>query len=152
MADGVFNIAKGKLRYYCELPATSDALVVVLLKATGLQSDDALADYSDLAALLAATNDEATFTNYVRKTVTAVTITQDNVNNRVDFDIADQTWTAAGGAVNDSLGKLLVCYDPDTTTGTDSTVVPLTFHDFVVTTSGADLTAVVFASGFSRAA
>lgn len=148
MADGVFNIAKGKAGYYATLPATNDALVVVLVKSTGLEADDVLNNYDDLAALLAAANDEADFTNYARKTVTAVTNTVDDTANRLDSDFADQTWTAAGGGANNTLGKLLVCYDPDTTTGTDSSVIPLTYHDFVATTDGTDLTAQVATAGF----
>lgn len=152
MADGVFNIAKGKAGYYATLPATNDALIVVLIKATGLEADDTLNNYDDLAALLTAANDEADFTNYARKTITSVTNTVDDTNNRLDSDFADQTWTSAGGASNNTLGKLLVCYDPDTTAGTDSTVIPLTYHDFSATTDGSDLTAVVATAGFYRAA
>jgi hypothetical protein len=152
VADGVFNIAKGKAGYYATLPAANDALIVVLIKATGLEADDTLNNYDDLAALLAAANDEADFTNYARKTITSVTNTVDDTNNRLDSDFADQTWTAAGGASNNTLGKLLVCYDPDTTAGTDSTVIPLTYHDFSATTDGSDLTAVVATAGFYRAA
>lgn len=152
MADGVFNIAKGKAGYYATLPAANDALIVVLVKSAGLEADDTLNNYADLATLLAATNDEADFSNYARKTVTSVTGTVDNAGNKLDDDMADLVWTAAGGGVNNTLGKLLVCYDPDTTTGTDSTVVPLTYHDFVATTDGTDLTAQVAASGYYRAA
>ena len=151
MADAVFNIALAKVKYYAELPATNDALIVVLIKSSGLEANATLKDYDDLAALLAASNDEADFTNYGRKTITSVTVTVDDTNERVDIDFADQTWTAAGGGTNNTLGALLVCYDPDTTGGTDSTVVPLTKHDFSVTTDGSDLTAQVAAAGFFRA-
>lgn len=151
MANGVFNIAKGKAGYYATLPAAGGALIVVLLKATGLEADDVLNNYDDLAALLAGTNDDADFTNYGRKTITAVTLTVDDTNNWLDVDIADQTWTAAGGAVNNNLGKLLVCYDDNTTLGTDSNIIPLTYHDFVVTTDGSDLTAQIATAGFYRA-
>lgn len=153
MADGVFNIAKGKVAYYAGLPAASDALIVVLLQSTGLEADNTLNNYDDLAALLAAANDEATFTNYARKTVTAsVTVTVDDTNNWVDVDFPDQTWTAAGGATNNTLGKLLVCYDGDTGAGTDSAIIPLTYHDFTATTDGSDITAQIAAAGFYRAA
>ena len=153
MADGVFNIMKGKVGYYCTLPATNDALVIVLLKASGLETDDVLNNYDDLLALLAAANDEADFTNYSpRKTITSTTPTVDDTNNRLDVTMSNLVWTSAGGATNNSLGKLLVCYDPDTTTGTDSTVVPMTYHDFVATTDGTDLTASITAPGFYRAA
>src|SRR5436189_6450719 len=106
MADGIFNIAKGKIAYYAGLPAANDALIVVLLKSAGLEADDTLNNYDDLAALLAAANDEADATNYARKTVAAgVTVTVDDVNNRVDMDFADQTWAALGGAANNTIGK-----------------------------------------------
>lgn len=152
MADGVFNIAKGKAGYYATLPATNDALIVVLLKATGLEADDTLNNYDDLAAILAAANDEADFTNYSRKTLASVTLTVDDTNNRADADAADFTYTSAGGATNNSVGKALICYDPDTTAGTDSSIIPLTYHDCVFTTDGTDQLIQLAAAGFYRAA
>lgn len=90
-----------------------------------------------------------------RKTLTDVelaTITApDDTNNRRDLDIPDQTWTAAGGALNNNVVKLLVCYDSDTTAGTDANIIPVTYHDFVFTSDGTDVTAVVAAAGFFRA-
>lgn len=151
MADFTFNIAKGKAAYYATLPATNDALVVVLCKSTGVESDATLKDYDTLSALLAGTTDEADFTNYGRKTITSVTVTVDDTNDRTDVDIADQTWTSAGGGTNNTLAKLLVCYDPDTTTGTDADLIPLTAHDFAVTTDGSDLTAQIATAGLYRA-
>jgi len=146
VADFVANIAKGKVKYYAELPATNDALIVVLLEATGLEADATLKDYDDLAALLAGSSNEQTTMG--RKTITSATITVDDTNERVDIDIADQTWTAATG---NAVGALLICYDPDTTTGTDSTLVPLTKHDFTITPDGSDVTAQINAAGFFRA-
>lgn len=154
MADFVFNIAKGKVKYYSELPAANDALVVILLKTA--EADATLKDYSTLSAALTAgggtANVEANFTNYARKTISSATITVDNVNDRLDIDIPDQIWTAAGGATNNTLVKLLVCYDDDTTSGTDTNLIPLTSHDFPVTTDGSDLTAQIAATGYYRAA
>lgn len=152
MADFVFNSSKGKFAYYATLPATNDALVFVLLKATGLETDSTLKDYDDLASLLAGTSDECDFTNYARKSVTSATVTPDDTNDRLDTDVADQTWASAGGATNNSTGKMLICYDPDTTTGTDSSVIPLTAHDYAVTTDGSDLLVQIAAAGFGRAA
>lgn len=153
MADGVFNIAKGRFAYYATLPAASDALIVVLLKATGLEADDTLNNYDDLSTLLAASNDEADFTNYARKTVTAsVTVTVDDTNNRVDVDMPDLTWVSAGGGTNNSIGKLLVCYDADTGAGTDANIIPLTYHDCVFTTDGTDQVVQLNTAGFGRAA
>jgi hypothetical protein len=148
MANGTFNIALGKVKYYAELPAANDALIVVLIKATGLEADATLRDHDDLAALLAASNDEADFTNYARKVITSITNAVDDSGNSFSSDVADQTWASAGGATNNTLGKLIVAYDPDTTTGTDSTLVPLTFHDFTATTDGNNLVGQIDALGY----
>lgn len=151
MADGVFNIAKGKAGYYASQAGTGNAaLVVVLLKT--VEADDTLNNYDDLGALLAAgggvSNVEADFTNYARKAITSVTETVDDGANTLADDFADQTWTSAGGGTNNTMAKLLVCYDADTTAGTDSNIIPLTYHDWTPTTDGSDLTAVVDAAGF----
>lgn len=150
MADGIFNIARGKIGYYLGLPAASDAIRIVLLKTSGLQADATLVDHNDLAAILAASNDEADFTNYTRKTAASVTLTVDDTNERADGDFADLTWTSAGGAANNTMGKLLVCYDDDTGGGTDANIVPLTHHDITATTDGTDLTITVPSQGFWR--
>lgn len=150
MADGVFNIAKGRAAYYATLPATNDGLVLALFQ-TVPDSDSTLVDRTTFAAITAASNVEADFTNYARKVLTSVTVTVDNTNDRVDVDIADQTWTAAGGAMNNTLAKLIIGYDPDTVGGTDADIIPLTHHDFVTTTDGSDLLAQIATSGFYRA-
>jgi hypothetical protein len=147
--DFVFNIAKGKIAQYASLPAANDALIAVLLKSAGLETDSTLKDYDTLSALLAGTSDEADATNYVRKTLTGVTVTVDDTNDRVDLDCADITWTALGGATNNTVAKLIICYDDDTTSGTDANIVPICAHSFDVTTDGTDLTATV--SNFARA-
>jgi hypothetical protein len=151
MANGVFNNVKGEIKTLAGLPAANDALIVVLLKATGLEADDTLNNYDDLAALLAAANDECDFTNYTRKTLASVSNTVDDTNNWLDTDAADFTYTAAGGATNNGIGKALICYDPDTTTGTDSSIRPMTYHDFVATTDGNDLVVTIQTGGFYRA-
>lgn len=159
MADSVFNRAKGRVvEYYNRVenndPANS-ALIVVALQAAGLETQATLRDYDDLATLLAATNNEATNTGYARKVLTDVELAAlpnpDDTNDRYEVDIPDQTWTAVqttGGA----WGMLLICYDSDTTAGTDSNIIPLTMHDFAVTPDGTDIVAQVNALGFFRAA
>jgi len=159
MADGVFNIAKGRaVELYNRVenndPAAS-ALVLVLLKAA--EADATLEDYDDLATLLGqAGNTEADFTNYARIVLTDAELANlpapDDANNRFDIDLPDQTWSSAGGATNNSLVKLLVCYDNDTGAGTDSNLVPLVHLDFSATTDGNDLNATINAAGFFRAA
>ena len=149
--DFVFNRALGEVKYLASLPATNDALVVVLLQATGLQADDTLRDYDDLAALLAASNDEATFGGYSRLVrTTGIVPTVDDTNNRLDIDITtDFSWPAA--AAGNTIAKLLICYDQDTTTGTDSSILPLTAHSYDEITSGSEIIATVATSGFYRA-
>ncbi len=158
MSDGVFNIAKGRTvelynRIESNDPAAS-AFVVVLLKAA--EADAVLEDYDDLGALLgAAGNTEAVFTNYARKTLTDVELAAlpapDDTNNRYDIDLPDQTWTAAGNGANDTLVKMLVCYDADTGAGTDANIIPIAHYDFATTTDGSDLKAKINAAGFFRA-
>lgn len=147
MANFVFNIVKGKVRFYTELSGgANDALLVVLLETTGLEADATLKDYDELAALLAGTSNEQT--NITRKVISAsITVDVDDTNNWVDVDIPDQVYTALAG---NAISALLICYDPDTTTGTDTTIIPLTKHDWVVTPDSSDVTAVINAEGFQR--
>lgn len=156
MANIVFNVAKGRGNEYVSRVANNDpansAIVIVLLKTA--EADATLQDYATLGALLGGSNVECDFTNYARKVLTDSVIvepTPDNTNNRQNADFPDQTWTSAGGATNNTTAKLLVCYDPDTTGGTDADIIPLTAHDYVVTTTGADLPAVVSVDGFYSA-
>jgi hypothetical protein len=155
MADLVFNIALGQVvGYYRRVdendPANS-ALIVLVIDANG-DTDATMRDRDDIAALLGGTANEVTNTNYARKVLTDANLTAfapDDANDRVDLDIPDQTWT--GVAAGDAWTDIIVAYDPDTTAGTDSTLVPLTLHDFAVTPDGSDITAQVAAAGFFRA-
>jgi hypothetical protein len=159
MSNGPFNIAKGRAVEFYNRVKSSDpansAFIVVLLKAS--EADAVLIDYDDLAALIAAAgNTEADFTDYARLLLTdaelAALPAPDDTNDRFDIDLPDQTWAAAGGVADNTLAKLLVCYDPDTTGGTDADIVPVSHHDFVATTDGNDLIAQFDAAGFYRAA
>lgn len=152
-ADGVFNVSKGGVnelvsRVDSNDPANS-ALVVTLFQT--IEADATLEDYDSLAAILAGANTLATFTNYAPKVLTDVDITgptvDDTANNRWS-DIPDQVWTSAGGTVDNTLVKLIIFYDPDSTGGTDADLIPLTHLDFATTTNGNDLTAVMAAIGF----
>lgn len=153
MADFVFNIAKGKVHQYCENVDTGSPanarLKLIPIETTGIEADATLKDHNDLAALLAGTSNEQTTMG--RKTLAAadVTITVDDTNDRVDIDLTDQTWT---GATGNAISALVVVYCPDgVTPGADSTFIPLTKHDFVVTPDGSDIVAQIAAAGFFRA-
>ena len=151
MADFVFNIAMGKVSYYAGLPAANDALIAVLIETSGLEADATLKDYDTLSALLAGTSNEPSGGTYARKTLGSVTVTVDDTNDRVDVDCADPVWTALTTTGNAACSKLLICYDGDTTSGTDADIIPLTCHDFSFTPDGTDVTGTVAAAGFFRA-
>lgn len=159
MASITFNIAKGKVNAYTERVVNNDpansALVVVLLKT--VQADATLLDYDTLGDILAAgggtVNVEANFTNYARKVLTDADLSAPTVDDTGDeqySDAPDQTYTAAGGATNNTIVKALICYDSDTTGGTDANLVPLVACGFTAnpTTDGNDLVVRIAANGF----
>jgi hypothetical protein len=142
MANIVFNIAKGKVAAYYDRvegndPANS-ALVLVPIETSGLESDATLIDADTLAAVLAGTTNEQTTMG--RKVLTdadlAAVPAPDDTNDRNERSLPTTTWTAAAG---NAISKILVCYDPDTTGGTDADLIPLTMFDFAQTPSGADI-------------
>jgi hypothetical protein len=143
------NIAKGKFAYLAGLPATNDGLVWVLLKAAGLEADAVLLDYDNLAAILAASNDEASFAGYARVAATGPAVTVDDTNNRVDADANNPSWSPTSA---EALGKVILCYDPDVGTGTDADLVPLFADDFALTTpTSGTIDYNLNAAGFGRA-
>lgn len=147
----------GAARYYATLPAASDAIQLIILQA-GHQDDDLLRDYSTVAALLAgsSTNKRCTAPNYVDKQITSgTTVTPDNTNNRVDVDLPDTTWTALGAMTGTNSKQdqaaVLICYQPNTSTGSDSTLLILSKHYYPFVADGSDRI-VPFPNGFYRAA
>lgn len=145
MTDFIFNIAKGRIAELAALGLANDALIWVPLETSGLEADSVLIDKDDLAAVVAgATNEQTTLG---RKTATTVTVTVDDTNDRVDIDMDDPTWTAASG---NGVSKLLLCYDSDTTGGTDANIVPLAAFDWVVASPAGTISAVLPAGGCLR--
>lgn len=152
MANIVFNIAKGRVvEYYNRVEAsdpTNAALILVPIETTGLEADSVLIDKDSLDALLSGTTNEQTTMG--RKTLTdtelAALPAPDDTNNRYEISLPSVTWTAATG---NPISKIAVCYDPDTTGGADSAIIPLTLFDFVVTPSGANI--VLTSGAFFRA-
>lgn len=156
MADFVFNVAKGRVAEFHNRVVNNDpansALVVVILATTGLEGDALLKDHATLSALLATSTNEPTNTGYARKVLTNTdlsAIVVDNTNDRVDLELDPQTWTAV--AAGSGWSKLLVCYDSDTTGGSDANIIPLTAHDFVLTPDGSDIVATIAGDGYYRA-
>lgn len=143
MANVTFNIAKGRaVELYNRVESsdpTNAALILVPLETSGLESDATLIDKDDLAAVLSGTTNEQTTMG--RKTLTdadlAALPAPDDTNDRYDIALPTVTWTAATG---NAISKILVCYDSDTTGGTDANIIPLTMFDFAVTPGGSDIT------------
>jgi hypothetical protein len=143
MASIVFNIAKGRIvelynRVENNDPSNS-AFVLVPIETAGLETDAVLIDVDTLTALVAGTTNEQTTMG--RKTLTDVDLAAlpapDDTNDRYSLNLPSVTWTAAAG---NAISKIAVCYDNDTTGGTDANIIPLTMFDFVMTPSGADIT------------
>jgi hypothetical protein len=142
MANIVVNIAKGRVvEFYNRVKANdpaNSALILIPIETTGLEADSVLIDKADLAAfLVGATNEQTTMG---RKTLTDVDLAAlpapDLVNDRYDISLPTVTWAAATG---NPISKILVCYDSDTTAGTDANIIPLTMFDFAQTPSGSDI-------------
>lgn len=145
MADGIFNIAKGAFAEKFRDGAANG--IVLLMKAN--EAEATLIDRDELNALFAeAGNTEADATNYARKTGLTGTITVDDTNDRVDVDLPDQTWSALGNGLNNTTTKAVVAYEES---AAETGRVPLSHHDFAVTTDGSDVTIQFNAAGFGRA-
>ena len=137
MSDFTFNIAKGRtVELHNRVDGndpTNAALILVVLAEAALESDVLLRDYDTLSALLAGASSEVTNTGYARKTLTDANIsaaTVDDVNDQATVSFAAQTFSTI--SAGDSWRKLLVCYDSDTTAGTDSNIIPVTAHDLLI--------------------
>ena len=143
MANFVFNVAKGRVAEYFNRVDSNDpansAIILVPLSASGTEAQGQ--DLDTLADVEADANfAERTTGGWVRKTLTdteLAAIAVDDTNNRMPATLPSVTWTAPTTG-NNTTG-LLVCYDGDTTAGTDANIVPLVHCDFVVVTDGNDV-------------
>ncbi|MET8080015.1 hypothetical protein [Streptomyces sp. NPDC005303] len=143
MANLVFNVALGRVASLAALPAANDGLVLIALEASGLEADSVLRDKDTLTDVVSGTTNEQT--TVTRKALTSVTVTVDDTNDRVAIDAADVTYTSPTG---NPVGAFVICYDPDTTSGTDADLIPLTKHDVTWTPDGNNFTLTI--SDFCR--
>ena len=142
----VCNVGKGKIlglynRVVDNDPADA-AFVVMLLKVA--EVDATLEDHTTFATLLAGANTEADFTNYVRAVLTdaelAALPSVDHTGNSAGMTLPDWVIVPAGGALDNSLMKIVVGYSSNTVTDTDADIIPLLALDITYTTSGNQLT------------
>ena len=140
MADLIFNIVKGA---FAEIVRDGANIQLCVIDA-GATTDATFRDHDTLAAVIAAAT-ERTANGWSRKAISngSVTVTVDDTNDRVDIDIADQTWTAVtSGASTDVVTA-------EDLGGADSADRPISLHDFAITPDGTDVTATV--NVFARA-
>lgn len=144
MGSFIFDIALGRVGQLCKsindalLP--HDAIVWRLLQGAGLETDPSLRQRLTMADILTGTSVEASFSGYAPITHRASIVSAVDLlgHARVVNDTTDPTWSPTSAQL---LGKIIACYDPDSTSGTDADLIPLFADDFAGTTptSGAIL-------------
>lgn len=142
MANIVFNIAKGRVNELYDRVKSNDpansAIILVPIETAGLETDAVLVDVDTLAALLAGTTNEQITMG--RRTLTdaelAAIPAPDDTANTNSRSLPTVLWPAAAG---NPISKIAVCYDADTTSGSDANITPLTMFDFPQTPSGSNI-------------
>lgn len=142
MANFSFNISLGReVEFHNRVDGsdpTNAVFVLVVLASSGLEPDSTLKTYDTLSALLAASNNEVTNTGYARIVLSDSGIaayTVDDTNNLIRLALADQTFTSI--SAGDAWRKALLCYDSDSTGGTDANIVPVKAYDIIDPETGA---------------
>jgi hypothetical protein len=113
---------------------TNSALIMVVLK-DPVEADNTLRTRATLSAVTAV-NPEVTNTGYGRKTLTDTNLAAYTVNttlHSITLVLPTQTFTTI--SAGDAWRKVLICYDSDTTGGTDANIVPVTAHDLLISGS-----------------
>lgn len=158
MADVMFNVGKGRLVELYKRIEDNDppnsALVILLLKTS--VADATLIDFADINAMLIDVGVvEADFTNYTRITFSDTELASlpiaDNATDTYALPLPNAVWASAGGVLNNTLAKLILCFDYDTTTGVDADLVPIAAYDYTGTTDGSTLSLQFPTVAFSAA-
>ena len=153
MADYAFNIAKGKIAEWTyrvnNNDPTNSALIWVPLSASGTEAQGQ--DFDTLALVLADANfTELTTGSWGRVTHTDSDIPADpaanDTDNRMESDSADVEF---GTVTSGTTTGILLCYDSDTTSGTDTNIIPMIHFAFVATGVGTTVTATIPSTGFN---
>jgi hypothetical protein len=143
VANFLFNISKGRAgQFYQNVKDNSPSgckIVVVPIETAGIEAAATAKDHDTLQAYLAGTSNEQTTMGRKDVVAAGLTLTVDDTNDLLKVDMADQTWTGATGS---AISGLVLAYSPGAASA-DSLIVPISFHDFVVTPDGSDVTANV---------
>lgn len=140
MANIIPNIALGRwaeLVNRVKLGDPAAARLYVIPIAAGAVTDATLKDADDFAAMVTAGVTERTANGWNRKTIAAAdlaVLTPDDVNDRMPWDIPDQSWTPTNAG--DTVSDLVICY-ASVGSPTNGQLVPIYVGDWVVTPSGA---------------
>lgn len=133
---GQSNITLGReveLYERVRLNDPTDAILVAAVLASPAQNLLTLRTYDSFATLLAA-NPEVTNANYDRIELASGDLAApvvDDVNNVIPLVLPLLTWDTGGGPdAGDAWDYLVIGYDPNSGTGGDSEIVPVTFHEF----------------------
>jgi hypothetical protein len=133
--------AKGRYVEKCTLPLGTDNIMVVLLQNTSLPADTTLVNYQNLGAMLAVAV-EATFSNYARANLSSssilITRSTSSSPTSVTVSFAQQIFASAGGALNNTISKVALVYQPTSSTP-DSGCLILATLDYSGTTTGGEL-------------
>jgi len=151
MANFVFNISLGRVvQYAINVDTNTPAASVMRLHAWVSSATDDLTNNADTVTELEAVAAVAEATPYTNQPMTDadITVTVNDTTNLVDVDSADLTFTAV--ASQTAWSDLSISYDDDGS-DTDTTNLLQTYHDFIVTPNGGDITAQFAAAGWFQA-
>lgn len=156
MASSIVNQGLGKINGWVDIIdnnwLTNSVFVLALWVSTA--TDATWQDLDDFAAAEADGDiAEAADGSYARILLDDTDIGATTVDDGADtmsFDIADQTWSSLAGG--ESITKLTVGFDSDSTGGTDANITLGAQYDFLVTPNGGDVIAQINASGLWSAA
>jgi len=146
------NVAKGRVnelarRINANDPANSVFVLVALVSSTPLAT---FKDYDTLAQIIAdGGTDEAAHTGYARivlDNTDGITVTVDDSGDLQFVDFPDQAFEDVDGD-DDDITHLVVGYDPDSTGGDDTSIVPVNVSDFAISPNGGDINVVVDSDG-----
>jgi hypothetical protein len=153
VADIVFDIAKGRVAELYNRVDQGDpaaARLYVIPVNVAAVTDATIRACDNFAAVITAGVSELTAGGWNRKTLTATDLgplTVDHANSRMPLDLGDQTWTTVLAGNNST--DLVICAG-FVASPTNATLVPLTMHDFAITTDGTSVVATI--ADFYRAA
>lgn len=141
MSDFVFNIAKGRVAEFFNRVDSNDpanSAIVIVPVDRGAATDATLKDLDTLSSVLGSVTERST-SGWSRLTLTDTDLSAlavDDTNDRMPATIPAASWAGpTAGAVTD----LVICYDSDTTAGTDANIIPLTMHAFAITPDGSQV-------------